>query len=65
MKGIVNRLSDLVADVRNTTESITTATQQVAAGNSGLSQRTEEQGRGFAVVAREAREDKDADWKEF
>ena len=43
LKGMVNRLSELVADVRNNTDSITTASQQIASGNADLSQRTEEQ----------------------
>jgi len=37
------KLADIVSGVRNTTETITTAAQEVAAGNSDLSQRTEEQ----------------------
>jgi methyl-accepting chemotaxis protein len=36
-------LGSIVGEVRSTTEAITTAAQQVAAGNSDLSQRTEEQ----------------------
>jgi methyl-accepting chemotaxis protein len=36
-------LGNIVGEVRSTTEAITTAAQQVAAGNSDLSQRTEEQ----------------------
>ena len=43
LKSMVSRLSELVGDVRGSTDSITTASQQVAAGNSDLSQRTEEQ----------------------
>jgi methyl-accepting chemotaxis protein len=43
IKGMVVKLTDIVGGVRSTTESITTAAQQVAAGNSDLSQRTEEQ----------------------
>jgi methyl-accepting chemotaxis protein len=43
LKGMNEKLSGIVGGVRNTTESITTASQQVAAGNSDLSQRTEEQ----------------------
>ena len=43
LKGMVNRLSELVGDVRVTTESITTASQEIAQGNAALSQRTEEQ----------------------
>ena len=43
LKGMVNRLSELISDVRGTTESITVASQEIAQGNSDLSQRTEEQ----------------------
>ncbi|MDO8262639.1 MAG: methyl-accepting chemotaxis protein [Gallionella sp.] len=43
LKGMVNRLSELVGDVRNNTESITTASHEIAQGNADLSQRTEEQ----------------------
>lgn len=43
LKGMVSRLSELVGDVRGTTESITTASKEIAAGNLDLSQRTEKQ----------------------
>src|SRR4030065_2348096 len=43
LKGMVSRLSELVGDVRGSTESITTASKEGAAGNSALSPRTEEQ----------------------
>jgi len=43
LRGMVNRLSELVGDVRGTTESITAASQEIAQGNADLSQRTEEQ----------------------
>ncbi|MGC2047952.1 MAG: hypothetical protein WA635_05000, partial [Gallionella sp.] len=43
LKGMINRLAELVADVRSNTDSITTASQEIAQGNSDLSQRTEEQ----------------------
>jgi methyl-accepting chemotaxis protein len=40
---MIERISGIVGDVRNTTESITTASQEIAQGNADLSQRTEEQ----------------------
>ena len=40
---MVDKLSSVVAEVRNTTESITTASQQIATGNADLSSRTEQQ----------------------
>jgi methyl-accepting chemotaxis protein len=43
MKRMSESLTNIVAGVRNTTDSIGTAAQQIAAGNSDLSQRTEEQ----------------------
>ena len=43
LKGMVNRLSELVGEVRGTTESITVSSHEIAQGNSDLSQRTEEQ----------------------
>ena len=43
LKGMVGRLSELVGDVRDTTEMITTASQEIAQGNADLSQRTEQQ----------------------
>ncbi len=43
MKRMSESLTRIVAEVRNTTESITVASQEIAAGNSDLSQRTEEQ----------------------
>jgi len=43
MKRMSESLTNIVAEVRNTTESITVAAQEIAAGNSDLSQRTEEQ----------------------
>ena len=43
LKGMVNRLSELVSEVRGNTESITTASQEIAQGNADLSQRTEQQ----------------------
>src|SRR3989338_6727642 len=43
LQGMVNRLSELVGDVRGTTDSITTASKEIAQGNADLSQRTEEQ----------------------
>jgi methyl-accepting chemotaxis protein len=43
MKRMNENLIGIVSGVRSTTESITTAAHQVAAGNSDLSQRTEEQ----------------------
>jgi len=43
IRGMAEKLTGIVSGVRNSTESITTASQQVAAGNSDLSQRTEEQ----------------------
>ena len=43
MKRMSESLTGIVSEVRNTTDSITTAAQEIAAGNSDLSQRTEEQ----------------------
>jgi methyl-accepting chemotaxis protein len=43
LKDMNEKLAGIVGGVRSTTESITSAAQQVAAGNSDLSQRTEEQ----------------------
>jgi methyl-accepting chemotaxis protein len=43
LKDMNESLSGIVGEVRNTTDSISTAAQQIAAGNSDLSQRTEEQ----------------------
>ncbi|MDO9449981.1 MAG: methyl-accepting chemotaxis protein [Rugosibacter sp.] len=43
LKGMNESLSHIVGDVRGSTDSITTAAKQIAAGNSDLSQRTEEQ----------------------
>jgi methyl-accepting chemotaxis protein len=43
LKDMNENLVGIVTDVRNTTDSISTAAQQIAAGNSDLSQRTEEQ----------------------
>jgi methyl-accepting chemotaxis protein len=43
LKDMNESLSGIVGGVRNTTDSISTAAQQIAAGNSDLSQRTEEQ----------------------
>ena len=43
VKDMANKLTALVIEVRNTTESITTASQEIAQGNADLSQRTEEQ----------------------
>src|SRR5574340_962323 len=43
LKGMVNRLSELVGDVRSNTESITTSSHEIAQGSADLSQRTEEQ----------------------
>ncbi len=43
LKDMNASLGNIVGEVRSTTEAITTAAQQVAAGNSDLSQRTEEQ----------------------
>ena len=43
VKDMVNKIAGIVADVRNTTESITVASKEIALGNSDLSQRTEEQ----------------------
>jgi methyl-accepting chemotaxis protein len=43
LKGMVDRLSEIVGNVRGTTESIKTASREIAAGNADLSQRTEEQ----------------------
>jgi len=43
LKDMLDKLTGIVSGVRRTTESITSAAQQVAAGNSNLSQRTEQQ----------------------
>ena len=43
LRGMVNRLSELVGDVRGTTDSITISSQEIAQGNADLSLRTEEQ----------------------
>jgi methyl-accepting chemotaxis protein len=43
MKRMSGNLTKIVAEVRHTTESITVASKEIAAGNSDLSQRTEEQ----------------------
>ncbi|MBI3523666.1 MAG: HAMP domain-containing protein [Betaproteobacteria bacterium] len=43
LKDMNESLSGIVGDVRGSTDSITTAAKQIAAGNSDLSQRTEEQ----------------------
>ena len=43
LKDMNESLSGIVSDVRGSTDSITTAAKQIAAGNSDLSQRTEEQ----------------------
>ena len=43
MKHMSQSLTGIVGDVRGSTDSITTASQEIAAGNTDLSQRTEEQ----------------------
>jgi len=43
MKYMSESLTGIVTDVRSSTDSITTASQEIAAGNADLSQRTEEQ----------------------
>ena len=43
LKGMNANLAAIVGEVRSTTDSISTAAQQIAAGNADLSQRTEEQ----------------------
>ena len=43
LKDMNESLSNIVGDVRGSTDSITTAAKEIAAGNSDLSQRTEEQ----------------------
>ena len=43
LKGMNESLVGIVAEVRGTTDSITTASQEIAQGNADLSQRTEEQ----------------------
>jgi len=43
IKSMVNKLTDIVTEVRSNTDTISASAQQVAAGNADLSQRTEEQ----------------------
>jgi methyl-accepting chemotaxis protein len=43
LKGMNHSLADIVGEVRNTTDMITTAAKEIAQGNSDLSQRTEQQ----------------------
>ena len=43
MKRMNENLTNIVTEVRNTTDSITTAAKEIASGNSDLSQRTEQQ----------------------
>src|SRR3989338_6298845 len=43
VKDMANKLTGIVAEVRGSTESITTSSQEIAQGNADLSQRTEEQ----------------------
>jgi methyl-accepting chemotaxis protein len=43
LKGMNDSLTDIVAEVRSNTESITTSSQEIAQGNADLSQRTEAQ----------------------
>src|SRR5450756_909598 len=43
LKDMNANLAGIVSEVRNTTETITTASKEIAAGNSDLSQRTEQQ----------------------
>jgi methyl-accepting chemotaxis protein len=43
VKDMIGKLTGIVANVRNNTDSINTATQEIAQGNLNLSQRTEEQ----------------------
>ncbi|MBI5430050.1 MAG: hypothetical protein HY938_06275 [Nitrosomonadales bacterium] len=43
IKDMVSKFTGIVAEVRGSTDSITTASKEIAAGNSDLSQRTEEQ----------------------
>jgi len=43
IKDMVNKIASILGEVRNTTDSISTAAKEIAAGNSDLSQRTEEQ----------------------
>lgn len=43
VKDMINKLSVIVANIRNATESITIASQEITSGNTDLSQRTEEQ----------------------
>jgi len=43
IKDMANKLTAIVAEVRSSTDSITTASQEIAQGNADLSQRTEEQ----------------------
>ncbi|EBI0153838.1 MCP four helix bundle domain-containing protein [Salmonella enterica subsp. enterica serovar Newport] len=50
------RLLDIVQEVQNGSESISTAAAQIVAGNQDLAARAGEHGRGFAVVAGEVRQ---------
>ena len=43
MKEMVEKLTQIIGEVRETTESITVASQEIAQGNADLSQRTEQQ----------------------
>jgi methyl-accepting chemotaxis protein len=43
VKDMISKLTGIVGKVRNTTDAISTAAQEIAAGNSDLSQRTEQQ----------------------
>jgi len=43
VKDMIHKLSVIVANIRNATESITIASQEITSGNTDLSQRTEEQ----------------------
>lgn len=43
VKDMIRKLSGIVANIRDSTESITTASQEIASGNTDLSQRTEQQ----------------------
>src|SRR3989338_395739 len=51
LKIMVDKLTGIVSDVRGSTDAITTAAQQVAAGNADLSQRTEEQASSLGETA--------------